>query len=149
MLEKLEKDTAKKETRFNPQPPLSYLQWITGLLILCIPLVFLFWVKSSGQEFKTNPILNKFVEAQYRGDEITPVFPPIDATVSIPFYFKWTPATDSVIRLEVLNNKAVPVNKVPITGNSYYYEDSLSPGLYYWKLIGKDGVLLVGKFIIK
>lgn len=126
-----------------------FYQIATGLFILLIPISLFFVLTSKSPEYEPNPVLEHYLNINYRGNDVTLVSPPLSASVSVPVQFEWTKTEEESVQLVILNHKAKPVKTMTVTENTFTLEAALSPGLYYWKLLGDEGVLLVGKFLIK
>jgi hypothetical protein len=145
----LEKETGTEKMIPDLTPPFNYNRLAAGLLILIIPVGLFFWLTAKGPEFDPNPILENFLDIQYRGETVKLVSPPLGEEVSIPIHFEWTGTEETSLQFIILDNQAVPVKTISVTGNTFSFNDPLPIGLYYCKLTGKDGLLFVGKFKIE
>jgi hypothetical protein len=63
--------------------------------------------------------------------------------------FAWQPSFSDSLTLQIYNNNGKVIDTKRFTGNAFIYENSLSNGIYYFKLISPGDDLFVGKFLVK
>jgi hypothetical protein len=65
--------------------------------------------------------------------------------------FEWRTGAESEISIEIINNKGKVVAGLEAEKSTWreFKAGSLSPGLYYWKLIDHENLVYTGKFRIK
>jgi hypothetical protein len=103
-----------------------------------------------AENFKVNETLESFVGVSVRGDEIDTVISPRNDEVMVGWpRFAWKGSADEPLSLAIFNNSGAEIFRSRITGDRFVLERRLVPGLYYWKLEGKDELLHVGKFLVK
>jgi hypothetical protein len=93
--------------------------------------------------------LEDLVNAELRATSIQSVSPGIGAVVEDPIVFRWTPDIQGPVYVEILNNREEIVHSGDVVSLPYIVRRPEAPGLYYWKLIGDDELVLVGKFLVK
>ncbi len=102
-----------------------------------------------AEDFHTSPNLENLVNAQQRSQTIRVLSPRIGAIVDRRVKFEWEGDGGEAVKIEIISNKDRILYAVSVSSSPYLFERQLSPGLYYWKLEGKNDLLYVGKFIVK
>jgi len=97
--------------------------------------------------FAENPEMESLVNARARSGETTVVSPAIGAEIRGTVTFNWKGAGAATV--EVLDNAQGRVAMLPAQQPPVVLRKELSAGLYYWKLIANDELLLVGKFSVR
>ncbi len=102
--------------------------------------------------FEPSPQLEYLVGQELRdGDTIQILGPENGAEMQDSLVFAWTPATDGP-ELVVLSNKNEKLYEFTVNGTFFTFsrmDHKLDPGLYYWKLQNKDGLVHLGKFFVR
>jgi hypothetical protein len=100
--------------------------------------------------FVPNPVYESLTAAKYRSGSDPHVAGP-DNRKNIQsgdtIRFSWTPDPADSYRLIVLDNRASVVKEIQAgSGSALAWKADLTPGLYYWKFVGKDEMWKVGVF---
>lgn len=102
----------------------------------------------ASTNFEASPELEELTHLSFRSSQQEIISPALGTTVSLPIRFAWMGKHYSSYELQILTNKGKVVKALTIHATHYLWSDQLDPGLYYWKLLAKDQLLLAGKFII-
>ena len=101
------------------------------------------------ENFLPSSNLENLVNAQLRSPALRVISPEIDALVDQHVKFEWEGDGDDAVKIEILSNKDRVLQTVNVPGSSCVLNLQFAPGIYYWKLEGKNELLYVGKFIVK
>jgi hypothetical protein len=93
--------------------------------------------------------LEDLVNADRRAASIHSVSPRIGEVVGDPVVFRWSPETQGPVYLEILDNREEVIHSGQVLSLPYVVQKPTTPGLYYWKLVGNEELVLVGKFLVK
>jgi hypothetical protein len=93
--------------------------------------------------------LEDLVNAEHRGASIQLVSPGTGVVVADPVVFHWSPDIQGSVYLEILNNSEEIVHSGEVLSLPYLVRKPEAPGLYYWKLVRNEELVLVGKFLVK
>jgi len=105
-------------------------------------------VDNQNKNFRINPNLEYMVNSQLRDETIKVNSPTNNSVVKNNILFAWEPFTSKSIQLKILNNENDILFEYTIQSNTFVLVETLSPGLYYWKLENQTDLLYVGKFFI-
>lgn len=105
-------------------------------------------VDSQNKNFWINPNLEYMVNSQLRDETIKVNSPTNNSVVKNNILFAWESFTTKPIQLKILNNENDILFEYTIRSNTFVLNETLSPGLYYWKLENQTDLLYVGKFFI-
>jgi hypothetical protein len=101
--------------------------------------------------FAESEDLEYLIDQQVRGrDDIIVVSPEDGYHVSEKVLFKWVSDSGVQVILKILNNSEDVLFKFSLTENELIFnvvENSLDPGLYYWKLEKDNQLVHLGKFV--
>ena len=100
-------------------------------------------------DFPTSPNLENLVNSQMRSPGLRVISPKIGVLVDRYVRFEWEGDGGEAVKIEILSSKDRVLLGVSVAGSPYILKRQLTPGLYYWKLEGKNELLYVGKFIVK
>ncbi|TSA39176.1 MAG: hypothetical protein D4R64_00540 [Porphyromonadaceae bacterium] len=99
-----------------------------------------------------NPAYENLVGAKYRSGSDPKVVGPNPGKVFAPgdtLKISWVPDPEDEYLLVILDNKANPVKEIKTGAEALLaWKIDLKPGLYYWKLLGKEEMWKVGKMKI-
>ena len=102
--------------------------------------------------FIPNPVYENLVGAKYRSGSEPKVVGPDPGKVFAPgdtLKISWTPDPGDEYVLVILDNKANPVKEIKTGAVALLaWKIDLTPGLYYWKFLGKEEMWKVGKMKI-
>jgi hypothetical protein len=103
--------------------------------------------------FVPNQVYENLVGAKYRSGNDPMVIGPNPGAVFFTgdtLKISWTPDARDEYILVVLDNKAKSVQEIrQSTAGKAAWKVDLKPGLYYWKLLGRDEMWKVGKIMIR
>jgi hypothetical protein len=122
---------------------------VIGLIL--IPLSFLMFNNSKiDSSFITPlPAMEFLVNQQFRAESITIHSPIGDDWKHNPISFLWEGHSNFDLFVSIVNNKGETIATNKAVGCSYVFNETLSPGLYYWKLETNEDLIHVGKFLVK
>jgi hypothetical protein len=98
--------------------------------------------------FDVNPNLESMIGGQLRGTSMKAFTPANNSVLKPPVHFSWTKEIITPYTLKIVSNKNNTIYTYPVTGESFDFRETLSAGLYYWKIESNDELLYVGKFFI-
>ena len=101
-----------------------------------------------AEDFSTSPNLENLVNSQLRSAGLRVISPRTGALVDRYVRFEWEGEGSEAVKIEILSNKDSVFESVSVVGSPYILKRQFTPGLYYWKLEGKNDLLYVGKFIV-
>ena len=93
--------------------------------------------------------LEDLVNADRRAASIRSVSPRIGEVVEDPIVFRWSPEIQGPVYLEILDNREEVIHNGQVLSLPYVVQRPVTPGLYYWTLVGNEELVLVGKFLVK
>lgn len=99
--------------------------------------------------FRVNPNLESMIGTQYRSASIQIISPGNNSTLSGEIIFAWKKTTQGPLSLKIINNKNIVAYNYEVKGNRFVFKQTLTPGLYYWKLENHEDLLYIGKFFIR
>jgi hypothetical protein len=102
-----------------------------------------------NKNFKINPNLEYMINSQLRDESIKVNSPANNSIVNNNIVFAWESFPSKPIQLKILNNQNDILFEYSIQTNKFVLKETLSPGLYYWKLENQTDLLHVGKFFIE
>jgi hypothetical protein len=105
-------------------------------------------VDNQNKDFRINPNLEYMINSQLRDETIKVNSPTNNSIVENNIVFNWESFASKPIQLKILNNENDILFEYSIQTNTFVLEETLSPGLYYWKLENQTDLLYVGKFFI-
>jgi len=126
--------------------------WKFSLVPVGVAIVLLILLLSPVEEaFQKNAELeNELGIKNYRSEELKILSPKQGKVFYEQVTFAWQTSSKGLFELQILNNKAEIIDSTKTTETSFRFANSLSPGLYYWKLYDPKGYLAhIGKFYIK
>lgn len=144
-----EKDTGNSRIWFS-------LAAAVVLLLVMIP-VFFFAIpdqKLAGEVFEPNPYLEELVSLEsgvYRSNEVFNLRAPKKDQVfdsGEEIVFSWNGQSSSDFSLKILNNDGKQIVKFQTPGTEFQYANTLTAGLYYWKVEAGSNVLM-NRFYVK
>jgi hypothetical protein len=89
------------------------------------------------------------VAAETRSTAIDEVSPKSGIDVNQPVVFDWKSEGKGPLLLSVLTNRDSLVHRIRIATLPYVFRNSLTPGLYYWKVESGEELVFVGKFFVR
>jgi hypothetical protein len=100
--------------------------------------------------FVPSPGLDQLVGANFRSEQIRILSPPAGRTAAgQPVLFRWTGRAPGPVTVQLLSNTGKLLFERETPGDRIEYTGRLIPGLYYWKLVGREDLLAAGKFTVK
>jgi hypothetical protein len=99
--------------------------------------------------FRVNPNLESMIGTQYRSASTQIISPANNSTLSGEIVFAWKKTTHGPLTLKIINNKNIVAYNYEVKGNRFVFKQTLTPGLYYWKLENHEDLLYIGKFFIR
>lgn len=100
--------------------------------------------------FVPSPGLEQLVGATFRSDQIRIVSPRAGRTAEgQPVLFRWIGRTPGPVTVQLLSNTGKLLFEKETSGDRIEYTSPLIPGLYYWKLVGREDLLAVGRFTVR
>jgi hypothetical protein len=102
-----------------------------------------------AERFTTSPALEDLMRSSVRSAETEVQSPAIGGAVHAGSIFRWTTSAQPPFDLTILDNGGSPVRTYKLHSSMYKLKDSLQAGLYYWKLVGEETLLHVGKFVVR
>ncbi len=105
-----------------------------------------------AQSFSTHPVYENLVSAKYRSGNDPKVQGPVPGAIfssGDTLKISWTPDPNDQYQLVILDNLARQVKEIKGGSEGFLiWPLDLKPGLYYWKLLGRDEMWKVGKIKI-
>jgi hypothetical protein len=102
--------------------------------------------------FAENPELELLLASTVMGDSVYEVQPQKGTVAKGEILFQWKTDEQRDFYIEILDNQKRKVHQATIQKGQMSYAlkpDTLSAGLYYWKLLDAEELLHTGKFIVK
>ena len=103
---------------------------------------------SLASQYRVNPNLENMIGSQLRSGLFEVLGPENGSVIKVPIHFSWKKPLLSPHTLKIVNNKNKVLYTYPVQGGWFDFNESLAPGLYYWKLENQNELLYVGKFLI-
>lgn len=104
--------------------------------------------RSPASHYRVNPNLENMIGSRLRSGLFEVLGPANDSIIKEPIHFSWKKALVTPHTLKIVNNKNQVLYTYPVQGTSFDFDETLPPGLYYWKLESQNELLYVGKFFI-
>lgn len=104
---------------------------------------------SLPSRYQVNPNLENMIGSRLRSLLFEVLEPANDSVVKNQIHFSWKKELANPHTLKIVNNLNEVLYTYSVKGNSFDFLETLSPGLYYWKLESQNELLYVGKFFIK
>ena len=106
-----------------------------------------------AENFTPNPGFESLVGAKFRSGNVPLVInPPIDTVISrgAKLHFEGKNPSADILELEVLDNKGKLIwSSAETTDIDLLVDIDWLPGLYYWKLLGKEELFQVGRIRVR
>ncbi len=102
-----------------------------------------------AEHFAELPEYEDLVNGAFRAGSMQVLSPGIGDVVTDPVVFRWRTEIQGRVYLEILNNREEVVHSGEVGTLPYVVQRPATPGLYYWKLVGKEELLFVGKFLVR
>ncbi len=93
--------------------------------------------------------LEDLIGTERRSEGISVQEPAIGQSISGPVTFRWQTNLGAPVTLLVYTNREALLERAEVSRTPYTLKTSLSPGLYYWKLVADGDLLYVGKFLAR
>jgi hypothetical protein len=103
---------------------------------------------SAVSRYRVNPNLENMIGSQVRSGLFEVLGPENGSVIKDPIRFSWKKPLLSPHTLKIVNNKNQVLYTYPVQGSWFDFNETLAPGLYYWKLENQNELLYVGKFFI-
>jgi len=152
--EKVAPETQAKATNFfetiakiwkNVKPIWKYSLVPAGAIAVFI----LFLLNQPGGSFKPNSELERELDIRpLRSGTFEILSPEIGENIEGTIKFKWQTTMEGPFEVIILNSKAEEIDAFVTNENSNIYDNTLSPGLYYWKFLEDGDWIYTGKFLI-
>lgn len=104
--------------------------------------------RSPASRYRVNPNLENMIGSRVRSGLFEVLGPENGRVIKEPIHFSWKRALVSPHTLKIVNNKNEVLYTYPVQGSWFDFNETLSSGLYYWKLESQNELLYVGKFFI-
>ena len=110
--------------------------------------------KLAGEAFEPNPYLEELVSLEtgaYRSIEVFNLRAPKKDQVfesGEEIVFSWNGQSNSGFSLKILNNDGKQIVKFQTPGTEFQYANTLTAGLYYWKVEAGSNILM-NRFYVK
>lgn len=98
--------------------------------------------------YRVNPNLENMIGSRLRSGLFEVLGPENGSVIKAPIRFSWKKPLLSPHTLKIVTNKNQVLYTYPVQGRWFDFNESLVPGLYYWKLENQNELLYVGKFFI-
>ncbi len=105
--------------------------------------------RGPAPRYRINPTLENMIGSQYRSSGVQIASPQNNASFPGQITFAWTRTGQTPQTLKILDNQNKLKFQYDLTGDSLEFNETLKPGLYYWKLENKQDLLYIGKFFVK
>jgi hypothetical protein len=102
-----------------------------------------------ASRFVPSPNLEDLVGSRVRSDDFKAVSPPVGEVVKGSVLFAWEDRKGARFTLRILDNRERVKFSTSLDSSHFLFTGRLLPGLYYWKLEGKEELLHLGKFVVK
>jgi hypothetical protein len=96
--------------------------------------------------YRVNPNLENMIGSRVRSGSFEVLGPENGSVIKEPIHFSWKKPLLSPHTLKIVNNKNQVLYTYPVQGSGFDFNETLAPGLYYWKLENQNELLYVGKF---
>jgi hypothetical protein len=103
---------------------------------------------SAVSRYRVNPNLENMIGSRVRSGLFEVLGPGNGSVIKEPIRFSWKKPLLSPHTLKIVNNKNQVLYTYTVQGNWFDFNETLVPGLYYWKLENQNELLYVGKFFI-
>jgi hypothetical protein len=97
--------------------------------------------------YQPDPAMEGLIGAVRGGTSITIISPENETAFDGPVQFTWENGDQKPLQYILLDNRGNEIKKITTGQVAYSYTANLEPGLYYWKLIKGDQVI-VQKFTV-
>jgi hypothetical protein len=104
--------------------------------------------RSPGSRYRVNPNLENMIGSRVRSGLFEVLGPANGSVIKEPIHFSWKIALVTPHTLKIVNNKNQVLYTYPVQGTSFDFDETLPPGLYYWKIESQNELLYVGKFFM-
>jgi len=104
--------------------------------------------RSPASRYRVNPNLENMIGSRLRSGFFEVLGPENGSVIKEPIHFSWKNALKTPHTLKIVNNKNQVLYMYTVQGVSFDFNETLSSGLYYWKLESQNELLYVGKFFI-
>jgi hypothetical protein len=104
--------------------------------------------RSPASRYRVNPNLENMIGSRLRSGLFEVPGPANGSIIKEPIHFSWKKALVTPHTLKIVNNKNQVLYTYPVQGTSFDFNETLPPGLYYWKLESQNELLYVGKLFI-
>jgi len=110
--------------------------------------------ESYAENFQPSARLDNLIEQTYQSPVLLlQVSPPNDTNFVDEIVFRWELAEDQKntgpIELRILNNREEEMYKFKAEHQTFYFDEKLAPGLYYWALLTENEMAYLGRFYIR
>jgi hypothetical protein len=104
--------------------------------------------RSPASQYRVNPNLENMIGSRVRSGFFEVLGPENGSVIKEPIHFSWNKVLKYPHTLKIVNNKNQVLYMYTVQGVSFDFNETLSSGLYYWKLESQNELLYVGKFFI-
>lgn len=104
--------------------------------------------RSPASHYRVNPNLENMIGSRVRSGLFEVLGPENGSVIKEPIHFSWKKTLKNPYTLKIVNNKNQVLYMYPVQGVSFDFNETLSSGLYYWKLESQNELIYVGKFFI-
>jgi len=104
--------------------------------------------RSPASQYRVNPNLENMIGSRVRSGFFEVLGPENGSIIKEPIHFAWNKVLEKPHTLKIVNNKNQVFYMYTVQGVSFDFNETLSSGLYYWKLESQNELLYVGKFFI-
>ncbi len=124
-----------------------------SLILAFFALIFIKQIDfGSGHMFKADPMYEHYIENTYRSEMttievITPDIGEMINSETLTFHWDYDPPT--ILTITILNNQQEVMLKSNCESDGVTFPNTLSNGLYYWKLETESDLIYIRKFIVK
>ena len=107
--------------------------------------------KLIAEDFQESPNFENLISQEIRSNYSLKVISPVPNAEmkGKEIVFMWKTNLTENVFLEIYNNKEKRIYSSGTKNNQLIVENTLKPGLYYWKLENEENLLYVGKFLVK
>jgi len=99
-----------------------------------------------SSRYQVNPNLENMIGSRVRSGFFEVIGPENGSVLKNQILFSWKKDLDKSHTLNIVDNKNSILFTYPVKGTSFTFQETLAPGLYYWKLESQNELLYVGKF---
>jgi hypothetical protein len=121
--------------------------WRFSLLPAGVFAVIVFLLMVRIDPYQPHPAMEGLIGAVRGEISVTIISPENGATLDGPVEFTWENSDQKPLQYILLDNRGNEIERMTTDQVSYTYTANLEPGLYYWKLIKGDQII-VQKFTV-